>query len=98
MIGVIAKRELMVVSANGETNNFSIEIEAPFENQGHFTCQINFIGLFNRGHQIHGDDSMQALCLAIRFASSLLENVVQEGGRFLYPDDGSEVDSEFLLG
>lgn len=98
MIGVIAKRELVSVSQDGGKTKISIEIEAPFESQGHFTCQINFIGLFDRRHQIHGDDSMQALCLAIRFANSLLENVVQEGGKFLYPDDGSEVDNEFLLG
>jgi hypothetical protein len=45
--------------------------------------------------QIYGEDSLQALCLALRIAQAHLQGAVETGSRLLHADDPHE--SEFQL-
>ncbi len=47
---------------------------------------------------IHGEDSMQALCLALRYAHSMLQIVIQRGGRLVYSRDQVDIPLQAYFG
>ncbi|HMD67544.1 MAG TPA: hypothetical protein VKF42_01610 [Chitinivibrionales bacterium] len=66
------------------------EIETP-DGKKHSACSIDIEGLFASLPDIQGEDSFQALSLAIRFVEQQLLYFMRKGG-LLYYEDGSPFD------
>src|SRR5215208_2728369 len=54
---------------------------------GSWACPVELDGLHDRPADIVGEDSLQALCLAVQFAGNLLAAFVRRGGTLRSPDD-----------
>jgi len=54
-------------------------------------------GLHDRLRDVHGEDSLQALCLALSLARQLLTSFVEDGGRVVYAGTDSDyaIDATF---
>ena len=85
----IATVSIDAVAPEGEAFTIAVEIGAPYHcDTGEWACPVALGGLYERLVDIKGDDSFQALCLAIRFAHDLLRNFQDRGGQLLC-DGGS---------
>ncbi|THD60988.1 hypothetical protein [Phenylobacterium sp.] len=61
----------------------TLQIGAPYHcNTGEWACPVD-LSLYEGLSDIRGEDSYQALCLAIRFAQNLLQGFVDDGGKLL---------------
>ena len=87
----IATLELTEVSPNGEREPVRIQIGKPhFDERGSWACPVLVTSVSDKVREIHGEDSMQALCLGLQFVRSMLESVLERGGGLLHA--GSEED------
>lgn len=69
-----------------------VEIGNPYcvaENPSEWACPVSVTPLYSSLHDVHGDDSLQALCLAIGLALKLLNGFRVDGGRLEF-DGGDE--------
>ncbi|MBV8798655.1 MAG: hypothetical protein JO208_02430 [Alphaproteobacteria bacterium] len=69
-----------------------VEIGNPYcatENPSEWACPISVTPFRTDLHDMHGSDSLQALCLAIGLALKLLDGFRVDGGRLEF-DDGEE--------
>ena len=82
--------ELVEVAADGSRTPLRIELAQPrpFEGGG-WACLISVDGYDRHTKDIYGADSMQALCLGLRFVRLHLELALARGSR-LVDEDGSE--------
>ena len=84
---VIASTSLTAVEADGERFQLTIELHEPYlDADGVWRCAPSMRPLWDRLRHAAGEDSFQALCLAIALVRTLLENFVEEGGS-LWLDD-----------
>ncbi|MBA3316343.1 MAG: hypothetical protein M3552_18385 [Planctomycetota bacterium] len=91
----IARRELVGVCPSGERIPIVVEVGRPYpegDPNENWRCPVTVIPLHHRAFDAGGYDSMQALCIAIRFASSLLTDFVERGGKLFFPDSDDEFD------
>jgi hypothetical protein len=72
----------------------SIGVPYPRAN-GSWACPVELSGLHERLPDMVGNDSLQALCLAIRLSGRLLTAFVERGGRLR--ERGDEPDDTFSL-
>ncbi len=87
----IANTDLIVVRSSGESIDVSIRIFPPFSDTQNSTCGVELTGLFDRVHNIHGDDTFQALALALRFVRNILDGEESNGSVIHIADtDGVE--------
>src|SRR6267143_1946399 len=78
--------QLLCVRPSGERIQVTVAIGHPFPTAaGDWACPIEITALHGRLPDVHGTDSLQALCLAIRAAGELLASFVADGGRILHP-------------
>ena len=82
----------------GSKNPIIIEIGHPYEAQAtngknYSACPIDMKGLFSPISDIQGEDSFQALTLAVRFVEQQLSYFIRKGG-LLYCEDGSPFDPD----
>jgi hypothetical protein len=74
----------------GQDHEFPITVAvgAPYEDgTGSWACPVVVTGLHDRLADIVGEDSLQALCLAIQLAGRLLAAFVARGGHLRSPGD-----------
>lgn len=84
----IAALDIEVRTAGGETFPIGVRIGAPYEAaNGVWSCPVSLPGLFEDLADARGEDSYQALCLAIRLAQDLLQDVRDKGGELLTQGD-----------
>jgi hypothetical protein len=62
---------------------------------GSWGCPVEIAGLYDRLPDMVGEDSFQALCLAIRLCGRLLASFVERGGQLR--NQGDEEDDPFPL-
>ena len=68
-----------------------VSIGRPYSrDNGSWACPVELKGIHDRVAVIVGDDSLQALCLAVQFAGKLLVAFVQRGGRLRGSGDDPE--------
>lgn len=94
----IASLSLDAVRATGEKFVLELAIGAPFISERHQTwaCSLTLHPIFAGPQEVAGEDSVQALSLALRAARSLLEDFTEKGGKLLL--DGEAFPIEAWLG
>lgn len=70
------------------------DVAASFESH----CPVEITGLYSRNHPAIGSGTLSALLDAVRLLGVLLHGFVENGGRVLDAEDGSELDLAALLG
>jgi hypothetical protein len=84
---VVAAIDLRAIWTDGETTRVGMTIWQPIrEPEGGWSCKLELPGLHEDLEPIHGEDSLQALCLALGLARTLLNSVVATGVRLEYPN------------
>lgn len=95
----IASLELVALHRDGRRVPVAFRLGAPEQAPtGEWRCSLRLDGLADDLAPVSGDDSVQALCLALMFAARLLRRFVASGGRLLDPlsgDDGWPLDAYF---
>src|SRR5690349_18657729 len=87
----VATLQLVEVWPNGQRVPAQVQIGMPFrEDNGSWGCPILITTVNERIHLMHGEDSMQALCLAVRFAGQMLQLVIDRGGRLRCTGEGPD--------
>lgn len=88
----IAGIKLEAVEEDGARYPIEIALLAPVEEpDGTWACEVELSGLDAGLKRIYGGDSFQALCLAIQYVKTALEEQAK-GSRLVYPGDGEDVD------
>ena len=97
----IAKALLVGERQNGDRFEIFLEIGLPHlynqvDDEGdEWMCSVSMSPLVPKSHDVHGDGSFQALCLAISLAYQFLSRFMEDGGKLFFPT-GEEVDSRTL--
>jgi hypothetical protein len=95
----IATLELIALHTDGQRVPFALRLNAPEEAfTGEWQCVLRLDGLFDDLAPVSGDDSVQALCLALLLAAQLLRRFVASGGRLLDPLGGEDWPLEAYFG
>jgi hypothetical protein len=80
-VAMVAQLTLEATSADGDHFAISLEIGTPYRREsGEWACPVALHGLMDKLSDICGEDSFQALCLAIGLAQSLLQGFRDGGG------------------
>lgn len=93
--------QFLCVHPDGERVEVVVAIGHPYPtSEGGWACPVEIDGLHGDLADIHGMDSLQALCLAIRLVGERLAAFVAEGGRILHPSTGETIalESYFSVG
>jgi len=95
----VATLELVEVASDGERKPIRVEIGWPhFDERGSWACPVVVTSVSNEVREIHGEDSMQALCLGVQFVRSMLQSVVERGSRLLHDDEDTDFHLEVYFG
>ncbi|NEO83388.1 MAG: hypothetical protein F6J87_03885 [Spirulina sp. SIO3F2] len=95
MNDTIAQTHLMAVRPNGDRIPVTLAIGKPYQiaPDQEWACPVSLADL-HKLPDARGEDSFQALCLAISLALRLLESFQAQGGRLLF---AGETDEEYEL-
>ena len=86
MDDTIAQTEIHCVPSSGDSFTTTLQVGRPWQDdRGMWSCSLSMDNLFREDHPIFGDDSLQALCLALAFARSQLQDFVSRGGQLFIP-------------
>lgn len=91
----IAKLDLILLKPSGEKLPISIQIGTPYEIKDEkgadfARCSVSINGLYKKPHDVAGEDTFQALTLAIAFIQDTLKSFVDDGGRIFFEDGKTE--------
>lgn len=94
---IIAKLDLIFQKPSGERFPVTVEIGRPYEvNDGekgnYAACPVATLGFFGRHPDIHGEDTFQALLLALGLVQRLMTDFLRKGGKIYFADEDSEFD------
>ena len=82
----VATLELMEIRPDGERRPVQAQIGAPYyDSRGSWACPVLLTSIDGKVKEIHGEDSMQALLLAVRFIHSMLRSLLEKGSRLVDP-------------
>lgn len=78
----IASISIDAQAPEGQSYVLTIEVGAPYPHPRHraWACDLSLSPLYDDLMPAVGQDPLQALCLALRMAASLLEGFLQRGG------------------
>jgi len=91
----IAETKLWMVTPDGKKKRLTIVLGKPYRKKGHGACPIAIRGLYPKIADICGEDTWQALILAIKFVRLSLIAWTKKGCEFTFPD-GSRLDPEVI--
>jgi len=81
----------------GESRRVGVRVGKPYAVSAlEWACPVELKGLESRYPDIRGNDSLQALCLALSLVRMRLQDIVEEGGKVLNVGDGSECSARDL--
>jgi hypothetical protein len=85
------------VGADGKVFALEVAIGVPFlsERSEAWACTLTLSPLLSKPVDICGEDSLQALCLALRMARSMLDDFSEKGGRLLADGEPFPIDAYF---
>lgn len=78
----------------------NVEVGVPYQcdtDPEEWACPVAVKPLHQKLRDTHGDSSLQALCLSLSLAKSMLEHFLEEGGQLTY-DNGEEYALEAVFG
>lgn len=64
-------------------------IGRPYLTETEAACLVHLDGLDSKPRRIYGEDTFQALALAVEFAKSYLKSEEERGIRFVFEDDST---------
>jgi hypothetical protein len=86
----IASSELLWLKADGSEVTVIARVGTPYQPDGNeHRCPVEIVGFDDRYPDIAGENSLQALCLAVRLLATRIEDLLKEGGRLVDPVDRS---------
>lgn len=92
----IAEEQVVFVHPNGDRRPGRIAVGQPYQGPENASCPIALDGL-ELCRPIHGDNTLQALLLGIRFLGMRLHDFRSKGGRvIMYPGDEPDEDVDVL--
>jgi hypothetical protein len=96
----IASLKIVRVTADGRRIPITVEVGLPRQNTdaGEWSCPIQLAGIDDQVRPAYGDDSLQALCIALRHIRSQLETVIELGGRLIDAENGEDFPLEAYFG
>ena len=95
---MIAQLDLVATMPDGEHRPVLVWVGVPnHESTGEWSCPAGLDGLHDDLLAMHGEDALQAICLALGLCASLLRDHVASGGRLHYPG-GEEFPLEAYFG
>jgi uncharacterized protein DUF6968 len=95
----IAVAEMSCVAADGTKFDARIAVCRPYRaTTGEWRCPMAMSGLQEALPDMAGEDSLQALCMALSTARSLLEHFVEQGGQLFYRGNDSRFDIAATFG
>jgi hypothetical protein len=92
---VVARTELRHRADGEPDRDVRIEIGRPYQaTSGEWACPVSIHGLHPDLPAVRGEDSLQALALALDLVRKLLHQAVERGSSFQYPGTAEEVPVE----
>lgn len=91
----IAELELLVAPVGQPPRRTRLVLSAPVQTPAtapDWSCAVSLAPLWAQAFEIHGENAVQALCLAARLAVQLLDDVLAQGGSVTHLD-GSALDT-----
>ena len=86
MIDFIAHTQSRVVKPSGEEGPYTIGVSRPIQQQtGEYGCQVCLPDSIEP-RTIYGEDSLQSLSLAMRFAADRIDDMIGKGWKFYFYD------------
>jgi hypothetical protein len=92
---IVAQIVIFGQRPGGQRFQITVRIRTPYQVSGEheeWACPVSLEPLYANLRDIHGGDSFQALCLAVRLVHQLLKGFVEDGGSLTY-----ETGEEFPL-
>src|ERR1700756_2633514 len=87
---VVASDVFVAQKPGEERVELRVEVGTPWQEEPHvWACPVSVTPLYKKLQEARGDSSLQALCLAVSLARSLLEGFVEDGGHLTYPSGGA---------
>jgi len=87
----IASLKLIEIAPGGTRTPIHVQIGCPRpDGRGAWACAILLGRLDSKPRVVYGEDSLQALCLALRLVRAQLEGVLERGHRLVDADDGGD--------
>jgi hypothetical protein len=94
----IAELKLSGVQADGRIVSITASVGQPYQTEGHWRCPVRLVGIDDHLADIAGEDSLQALCLALRLLGQHLADFLAKGGRLFVEGGGlDDPDTELPL-
>jgi len=91
----IASLELMEVRPDGERRPIRAQLGAPhYDERGSWACPVLLTSIDGTVKEIHGEDSMQALCLGLSFIHTMLHSLLTQGSRLIDAKAGPDSPSD----
>jgi hypothetical protein len=95
MTDVIARESVLAPPPGGTRFTIEVRVGKPFRVEGvaveEWICPLALSPLYGDVRDVHGNSSLQALCLALSLAIDSLEKFEADGGSLTY-EDGNEYD------
>ena len=91
----IAETKLWMVTPAGTKKRLTVTLGKPCRKMGHAACPVAIRGLYEKISDICGEDTWQALILAIKFVRLTLYLWAKKGYKFTF-EDGSKLDPEVV--
>jgi hypothetical protein len=83
---------------DGRKGTIRVRVGKPYEvSAREWACPVEIRGFERRYPDMHGANSLQALCLALSVVRSRIDDFVEKGGRLFELDGGSEWDHRGLM-
>jgi hypothetical protein len=87
---MIASTELDWISPDGTKKRIVAGVGMPFESDRCWLCPVTLDGLHQELPSIAGEDSLQAIVLALAFINTRLRHLLEDGGRLAIPEVGGD--------
>jgi len=95
----IASSDLLCVHPDGTELHVVARLASPTRRRDGMWVSAFAVDGLHEAQEMAGEDSLQALCMAMSMIRALLERFVAQGGRVVCPDDGTDfpIDATFGL-
>lgn len=91
MMDELAFAELSCVASDGREFDATIAAGRPYRaTSGEWHCSVEMSGLEEQLADMAGEDSLQALCMALSVVRAMLEHFVEQGGQLFYRNSRSK--------
>jgi hypothetical protein len=95
----LASAELSCVAADGTHVDITIGVGRPYRAAGgEWRCPLSIDGLERKLPDMAGEDSLQALCMALSVARGVLEHLIETGGQLVHRVDRTPYDVDATFG